>query len=73
VTLNGKAFPSYVAVAADGQISVGARARRERAIDPEGTISGCKRLMGERRRPQAQRLSKWFNTPWYSSLGRILS
>jgi molecular chaperone DnaK len=48
ITLGGKAFPSYVAVARDGQIIVGEPARRQQAINPEGTISGFKRLMGQR-------------------------
>jgi molecular chaperone DnaK len=33
---------------ADGQIIVGEPARRQRAINPEGTVSGFKRLMGQR-------------------------
>jgi molecular chaperone DnaK len=48
VTLGGKAFPSYVAIAPDGQIIVGEPARRQQAINPEGTVSGFKRLMGQR-------------------------
>jgi molecular chaperone DnaK len=50
ISLGGKAFPSYVAVAADGQIIVGEPARRQRVINPEGTTSGFKRLMGQRDR-----------------------
>jgi molecular chaperone DnaK len=50
VTLGGKAFPSYVALAPDGQILVGEPARRQQAINPDGTISGFKRLMGQRDR-----------------------
>ena len=48
VTLGGKAFPSYVAVAADGQILVGEPARRQMSANPEGTASAFKRRMGER-------------------------
>ena len=42
----GKAFPSYVAFTKDGQLLVGEPARRQAAINPEGTISGFKRKMG---------------------------
>jgi molecular chaperone DnaK len=48
VTLGGKAFPSYVAVAPDGQIIVGEPARRQQAVNPAGTVCGFKRLMGQR-------------------------
>ena len=48
ITLGGKAFPSYVAVARDGEIIVGEPARRQQAINPEGTVSRFKRLMGQR-------------------------
>ena len=48
ITLGGKAFPSYVAVARDGEIIVGEPARRQQAINPEGTVCGFKRLMGQR-------------------------
>ena len=48
ITLGGKAFPSYVAVARDGEIIVGEPARRQQAINPEGTVSGFKRLIGQR-------------------------
>lgn len=48
ITLGGKAFPSYVAVTADGQILVGEPARRQRAANPEGTASAFKRCMGQR-------------------------
>jgi molecular chaperone DnaK len=48
ITLGGKAFPSYVAVTADGQIVVGEPARRQQAINPEGTASAFKRRMGQR-------------------------
>ncbi len=42
----GKAFPSYVAFTKDGQLLVGEPARRQAAINPEGTITGFKRKMG---------------------------
>jgi molecular chaperone DnaK len=48
LSLGGKAFPSYVAVMADGQMLVGEPARRQLAINPEGTASAFKRLMGRR-------------------------
>ena len=48
ITLGGKAFPSYVAVARDGEIIVGEPARRQQAINPEGTVSDFKRLIGQR-------------------------
>jgi molecular chaperone DnaK len=48
VSLGGKAFPSYVAVTADGQTLVGEAARRQRAANPEGTASAFKRKMGTR-------------------------
>jgi len=48
ISLGGKAFPSFVAVASDGQIIVGEPARRQRVVNPEGTTSGFKRLMGQR-------------------------
>ncbi len=43
----GKAFPSYVAFTKDGQRLVGEPARRQAAINPEGTITAAKRKMGE--------------------------
>ena len=43
----GKAFPSYVAFTKDGQRLVGEPARRQAAINPEGTIMAAKRKMGE--------------------------
>ncbi len=46
VSLGGKAFPSYVAVTADGQILVGEPARRQAAANPEGTATAFKRRMG---------------------------
>lgn len=48
ITLSGKAFPSYVAITADGQKLVGEPARRQAAENPEGTVSGFKRKMGRR-------------------------
>jgi molecular chaperone DnaK len=43
---SGKAFPSYVAFTKDGQRLVGEPARRQAAINPDGTIMGAKRKMG---------------------------
>ena len=43
---SGKAFPSYVAFTRDGQRLVGEPARRQAAINPEGTIMAAKRKMG---------------------------
>jgi molecular chaperone DnaK len=43
----GKAFPSYVAFTKDGQRLVGEPARRQAAINHEGTITAAKRKMGE--------------------------
>jgi molecular chaperone DnaK len=48
ITLGGKAFPSYVAVTADGQMLVGEPARRQAAANPDGTASAFKRRMGQR-------------------------
>jgi molecular chaperone DnaK len=48
VSLGGKAFPSYVAFTADGQMLVGEPARRQAAANPEGTATGFKRRMGKR-------------------------
>ncbi len=42
----GKAFPSVVAFTKDGQLLVGEPARRQAAINPEGTITRAKRYMG---------------------------
>jgi len=44
---SGKAFPSYVAFTKDGQRLVGEPARRQGAINPEGTIYAAKRKMGQ--------------------------
>jgi molecular chaperone DnaK len=43
---SGKAFPSYVAFTKDNQRLVGEPARRQAAINPEGTIFAAKRKMG---------------------------
>jgi len=43
---SGKAFPSFVAFTKDGQRLVGEPARRQAAINPEGTIYAAKRKMG---------------------------
>lgn len=48
ISLSGKAFPSYVAVTADGQMLVGEPARRQVAANPEGTAKAFKRMMGKR-------------------------
>ena len=48
ISLGGKAFPSYVAITADGQTLVGEPARRQAAINAEGTATGFKRSMGQR-------------------------
>jgi molecular chaperone DnaK len=48
ISLGGKAFPSYVAVAQDGQMLVGEPARRQAAANPEGTATAFKRKMGRR-------------------------
>jgi molecular chaperone DnaK len=44
---SGKAFPSYVAFTKDNQRLVGEPARRQMAINPEGTIYAAKRKMGQ--------------------------
>ncbi|MFH1678648.1 MAG: Hsp70 family protein, partial [Candidatus Omnitrophota bacterium] len=44
---SGKAFPSYVAFTKDGQRLVGEPARRQAAINAEGTIMAAKRKMGQ--------------------------
>jgi len=44
----GKTVPSVVAFTKDGQILVGEPARRQAAMNPEGTITGIKRKMGTR-------------------------
>jgi molecular chaperone DnaK len=50
VSLGGKAFPSYVAIGADGTMIVGEPARRQAAANPEGTATAFKRLMGTRQK-----------------------
>jgi molecular chaperone DnaK len=50
VSLGGKAFPSFVAITADGQTLVGELARRQATINPEGTTTAFKRKMGQRLR-----------------------
>ena len=45
-TLGGKAFPSYVAFAKEGELLVGEPARRQAVINPERTILAIKRKMG---------------------------
>jgi molecular chaperone DnaK len=44
--VGGKAFPSYVAFTKDGQVLVGEPARRQAAVNPEGTVYAVKRKMG---------------------------
>ena len=48
ISLGGKAFPSYVAFTADGQMLVGEPARRQAAANPDGTATAFKRKMGQR-------------------------
>lgn len=48
ISLSGKAFPSYVAITADGNKLVGEPARRQAAENPEGTAYAFKRQMGKR-------------------------
>jgi molecular chaperone DnaK len=48
ISLGGKAFPSYVALTADGQLLVGEPARRQAAANPDGTATAFKRKMGQR-------------------------
>jgi molecular chaperone DnaK len=48
ITLGGKAFPSFVAITADGQMLVGEPARRQAVLNPEGTATAFKRKMGRR-------------------------
>jgi molecular chaperone DnaK len=44
--VGGKAFPSYVAFIKDGQVLIGEPARRQAAVNPEGTVLAAKRKMG---------------------------
>ena len=46
-SVGGKAFPSYVAFAKDGQLLVGEPARRQTVANPEGTFMAFKRKMGQ--------------------------
>jgi molecular chaperone DnaK len=48
VSLGGKAFPSYVAVTASGELLVGEPARRQATTNPQGTATAFKRRMGRR-------------------------
>lgn len=48
ISVGGKAFPSYVALTADGQLLVGEPARRQATANPEGTTTAFKRKMGKR-------------------------
>jgi len=48
VSLGGKAFPSFVALTADGQTLVGELARRQLTMNPAGTTTAFKRKMGQR-------------------------
>lgn len=52
ISMGGKAFPSYVAITADGQTLVGEPARRQATANPEGTTSAFKRKMGRREKIQ---------------------
>jgi molecular chaperone DnaK len=45
-SVGGKAFPSYVAFAKDGQLLVGEPARRQAVANPDGTFMAFKRKMG---------------------------
>ncbi|MBI2482600.1 molecular chaperone DnaK [Candidatus Uhrbacteria bacterium] len=45
-TIGGKAFPSYVAFAKDGQLLVGEPARRQAVANPDRTFQAFKRKMG---------------------------
>lgn len=47
-SVGGKTTPSYVAFTKDGQMLVGEPARRQSALNPEGTITAIKRKMGTR-------------------------
>ena len=60
ITLGGKAFPSYVAVTASGDIIVGEPARRQAAANPEGTASAFKRRMTSFISSQTSRLPSGF-------------
>ena len=45
--VGGKAFPSYVAFSKEGELLVGEPARRQAVANPERTIFGAKRKMGQ--------------------------
>lgn len=47
-TMYGKAFPSVVAFSKKGELLVGEPARRQAISNPENTIAGAKRKMGEK-------------------------
>ena len=64
-TLGGKAFPSYVAFAKDGQMLVGEPARRQAVANPEGTVSAFKRKMGTDHKYQI--VGKEFTPPQLSA------
>jgi len=44
----GKAFPSYVAMAKEGELLVGEAARRQAVTNPENTVTAFKRKMGSK-------------------------
>ena len=64
---SGKAFPSYVAFTKDGQKLVGEPARRQAAVNPEGTVSAAKRK--GRGRTIVLRCDHWIlsRKPWIFS------
>ena len=68
ISIGGKAFPSYVALTADGQMLVGEPARRQAASNPEGTTSAFKRKMGKREnirlRSKDYKILKSVHFPW---------
>ncbi|MBN1587504.1 MAG: molecular chaperone DnaK [Candidatus Omnitrophica bacterium] len=45
-SIGGKAFPSVVAFSKEGELLVGEPARRQAAINPDGTIQAAKRKIG---------------------------
>lgn len=47
-SIGGKTTPSYVSFTKDGQMLVGEPARRQSALNPDGTITAIKRKMGSR-------------------------
>lgn len=49
ITRGGKAFPSYVALTADGQMLVGEPVCKQETVNPEGTTTPFERLMGRDR------------------------